>query len=374
MNKSISSSISKTKKKHKIKKEKDTNIELKIYSDKNIKKKKNDMKLPWVEKYRPQNLDDIVSHKDLVRTLRACVKNKTFTHLLLYGPPGTGKTSIINASVKELYGKNANTMVMELNASDDRGIECVRDKIKGFVSSGNITFNEKYNNLFKLVILDEMDSLTYDAQAILRKVIEDYTINARFCLICNYTKNISHALMSRCPTYRFPPLTFDDIKKNVIKILEKENVKYTNESINTIIKRSMGDMRIVLNNLQVVSMGYGVINNKTISKCLAYPKTNILNNILLSILNESFYDSYKYIHTKIIDCGISLQHLINELTDILVEQLYTEKDKRFEPLKNIDNDRFSKIIINLSNIQYYLTGIDDDCIFLGALIGSISHP
>ncbi|KAJ1829872.1 Subunit of heteropentameric Replication factor C (RF-C), partial [Coemansia sp. RSA 2703] len=137
--------------------------------------------LPWVEKYRPTSLDELVSQSDIVDTLQRFIDDGKLPHLLFYGPPGTGKTTTILAIARKLYGKNMGSMVLELNASDDRGIDVIRDQIKTFASTRTV-----FSSGLKLVILDEADAMTTPAQAALRRVIEKYTKNVRFCIICNY--------------------------------------------------------------------------------------------------------------------------------------------------------------------------------------------
>lgn len=149
--------------------------------------------LPWVEKYRPNALQELISHEDIINTIRRFISEDKLPHLLFYGPPGTGKTSTILACAKELYSpREFSSMVLELNASDDRGINVVRGQVLNFASTRTI-----FNSGFKLVILDEADSMTQDAQNALRRIIEKFTENVRFCLICNYLSKIIPALQSR---------------------------------------------------------------------------------------------------------------------------------------------------------------------------------
>ena len=149
--------------------------------------------LTWVEKYRPGALQELISHEDIIGTIRKFLHEDKLPHLLFYGPPGTGKTSTILACAKEIYSpREFNSMVLELNASDDRGISVVRGQILNFASTRTI-----FNSGFKLVILDEADSMTNDAQNALRRIIEKFTDNVRFCLICNYLSKIIPALQSR---------------------------------------------------------------------------------------------------------------------------------------------------------------------------------
>ncbi|KAK9269953.1 hypothetical protein L1049_025526 [Liquidambar formosana] len=159
---------------------------------------------PWVEKYRPQSLADVAAHRDIVDTIDRLTSENRLPHLLLYGPPGTGKTSTILAVARKLYGAQFHNMILELNASDDRGIDVVRQQIQDFASTQSFSFGPKSS--VKLVLLDEADAMTKDAQFALRRVIEKYTKNTRFALICNQVNKIIPALQSRCTRFRFAPL------------------------------------------------------------------------------------------------------------------------------------------------------------------------
>lgn len=313
--------------------------------------------LPWIEKYRPSTLDDILSHTEIISTVKICIKNKCLPHLLFYGPPGTGKTSLITAAARELYGKYFPFMVMELNASDDRGIDVVRSKIKQFVMSKNVFFGktiEEREDTFKLVILDETDAMTSDAQAILRKIVEEYTINTRFCLICNYIQNISPALQSRCTRFRFSPISTSDMKIKIREIAQKENIVLTKEGLDTIIKRSNGDMRKVLNILQSVSMAYPKLTEKHINNCLGYPRLKVITETLDNLINASFKDTFsRFMELKIKD-GLSLNDIITEIYDLLVSHILEPENSpgiltklTQEQIINI-LDRIRKIEVNNS--------------------------
>ena len=153
--------------------------------------------LPWVEKYRPNTLSDVSGHQDILATIQRFVEHNRLPHLLLYGPPGTGKTSTILALARQIYGtKNMRQMVLELNASDDRGIDVVREQIKTFASTKQIFSSSTQGGPqklsgFKLIVLDEADAMTSTAQMALRRIMEKYTANTRFCIIANYTHKLS---------------------------------------------------------------------------------------------------------------------------------------------------------------------------------------
>lgn len=314
--------------------------------------------LPWVEKYRPTKLDNIVSHEEIISILKRFITQRCLPHLLFYGPSGTGKTSTIMACAEELYGKYLPFMVMELNASDDRGIEVVRNKIKQFVTSKNVFFGESVNdriNIFKLVILDEADAMTSDAQAILRKVVEKYTVNTRFCLICNYIQNISPALQSRCTRFRFAPISKTHILNRTLEIIKKENIQTTPDGIETIIQLSDGDMRKVLNNLQSVSMAYDVIDEKNVNTCLGYPRKCHIHVIMYLLIDKPFSKAYSLINTIKKNNGLSITDLIKELHDILVNYILTYNDKQKLPVSKVfkDND-----ILDSENESEFLDNIE----------------
>lgn len=205
--------------------------------------------LPWVEKYRPKSLDELVAHDEIISTINALIDNNRLPHLLLYGPPGTGKTSTIIACAHRLYGDKYGSMVLELNASDERGIDVVRDTIKNFAST-----RQMFSNAPKLIILDEADAMTSAAQMALRRVMEKFTRNARFCMICNYSNKIIPALQSRCTRFRFAPLSPEQAIARTKDIADAEHLNYTSEGLEACVRLGNGDMRRCLNILQSTSM------------------------------------------------------------------------------------------------------------------------
>ncbi|GBG66433.1 hypothetical protein CBR_g61476 [Chara braunii] len=205
---------------------------------------------PWVEKYRPKTLDDVAAHRDIIDTIGRLTSENRLPHLLLYGPPGTGKTSTILAVARQLYGPSQyQNMTLELNASDDRGIDVVRNLIQDFASTQRFNFGGKNNT--KLVILDEADAMTKDAQFSLRRIIEKYTRNTRFCLICNYVSKIIPALQSRCTRFRFAPLAPVDVTLRLRHIVQEERLNVTDDGLRAIVRLGNGDMRKALNILQL---------------------------------------------------------------------------------------------------------------------------
>jgi replication factor C subunit 3/5 len=208
--------------------------------------------------------------------------------LLFYGPPGTGKTTTILAIAKKLYGPKWKSMVLELNASDDRGIDVVREQIKNFASTKTI-----FSSGFKLIILDEADNMTQAAQAALRRVIEKYTRNVRFCLICNYVSKIIPALQSRCTRFRFGPLKLDQIEKRLNFIIEREGVKIDDSGKQALLKLSNGDMRRALNIMQACHAAYDLVDETAVYTCTGHPLPKDIQMMVRWMMSEEFTNAYQ---------------------------------------------------------------------------------
>ena len=284
----------------------------------------NRVNLPFVEKYRPDSLDDIVSHHEIIDTISRFVEEKKLPHLLFHGPPGTGKTSTILSIAKKMYGKNYNTMILELNASDDRGIGVVRDKIKSFCSTQQIV-----NRGLKLVILDECDAITSAAQFALRRIVEKYIRTTRFCLICNYVSKIIPALQSRCTRFRFSPLKNEHIHVKLDEICTAEQLNIKKEAKSAIITLAEGDMRKVLNVLESASLAHDKITEADIYNCTGRPSPEDVEGIMNSLLTDSTKGAFDYFmdikHAK----GLTLEDLVRDLHKAVMQADIQEKRKIF---------------------------------------------
>jgi len=311
---------------------------------------------PWIEKYRPNTLDEVISHNTIIDTLKKFISNKKLPHMLFYGPPGTGKTSVITACAKELYGKDYNMMVIEINASEERGIEIVRNRITSFASMKSFCLE---SSMFKLIILDEADAMTLDAQASLRRVIEKYTYNVRFCLICNYIEKINNAIKSRCVCIRFAPIKEIYIKEKLISIIKQEKIVINESGINEIIKRSNGDMRKILNILQSTHMAYPKkeIDDEIVNECLGFPKKSDIKTIFKFLIKNNFKESYDLITKYKETNGYSLSDIMNEIHDLLLKKLNNSKINKIE-----------KIYENLQNLEHNLSNSTSDILHIGEFI------
>ncbi|KAK1938362.1 putative replication factor C3 protein [Babesia divergens] len=262
--------------------------------------------VPWVEKYRPESFDEIISHEDIMSTLMIFTEKGQLPHLLFHGPPGTGKTSTIMAVSRYIYGSHRNSYVMELNASDERGIETVREQIKTFAETSN-TFSMGVvgsesgpRTHLKLIILDEADQMTNAAQNSLRRIMEMYSNNVRFCLICNFMNRIIPPIQSRCTGFRFPPLKTELVKRRTAEIAKLEGLKVSDCALDTLAEVGQGDMRRVLNCLQVTAMSLAstpdvVIDSDLVLKTASLPRPSDINDMLQTMMQRSFKESVERI-------------------------------------------------------------------------------
>ncbi|KAH9540194.1 hypothetical protein CY35_15G098500 [Sphagnum magellanicum] len=223
-----------------------------------------DYDLPWVEKYRPHRVSDIVGNQDVVARLQVIAQGGNMPNLIFSGPPGTGKTTSILALAHELLGPNFKEAVLELNASDDRGIDVVRNKIKMFAQK-KVTLPPGRH---KIVLLDEADSMTGGAQQALRRTMEIYSNTTRFALACNLSSKIIEPIQSRCAVVRFARLTEHEILDRLLRVVEAEKVPYVPEGLEAVVFTADGDMRQALNNLQATYSGFQFVNQDNVFKHL----------------------------------------------------------------------------------------------------------
>ena len=263
----------------------------------------------WIEKYRPTTLNDIVGQDPIVERLHAYVKTKTIPHMIFAGPAGTGKTTSALVLAHDLFGETTwKQNFHELNASDERGIGIIRGKIKDFARTAPIG-----NMPFKIIFLDEADSLTMEAQSALRRTIERYSHICRFILSANYSSKIIEPIQSRCAVFRFKPITADDIKKYIRKIATKEKLEITPDGLETLIFISKGDMRRAINALQV-----GASLNKHITADILYETTATakpedVKQLLTTALTGNFMAARNQLYDLLIKYGLSGEDIIKQI-------------------------------------------------------------
>lgn len=240
----------------------------------------------WVEKYRPKFIENYIGNELLKYNIKKWISNpKELPHLLLYSSPGTGKTSLA-----KLLVNNIECNYQYINASDERGIDIVRDKIQNFAQAASF-------NPFKIIILDEADYLTSQAQASLRNIIETFSLNTRFILTCNYLERITEPIQSRCLITKITPPSKEEVREYIIYILEKENIKFELKNLDLIIKNNYPDIRKIINTCQNSTKENILILNNLID-------SNYLNKILIELQKPSS-NSWKNIRQILLDSNIS---------------------------------------------------------------------
>src|SRR5437867_2306243 len=225
---------------------------------------KNLSDLMWVEKYRPIILDDIVNQKEIIESLKNLMKEPAeMPHLLFTGPAGIGKTTTALCMSRQLLGEDWKRDTLELNASDERGIKMVRERVKEFASVFKIRTSKNDEKKFRIIILDEADEMTSEAQTALRRIIEDSSKTNRFIIVCNYLSQIIEPLQSRCVVFRFPRLAKEDVICYLKTISEKEGTKFEEKALSQIYDVTSGDLRHSINILQA-SAGLGAVSQANV--------------------------------------------------------------------------------------------------------------
>lgn len=300
----------------------------------------------WVEKYRPKNLTEITSQDSIISALNNTLKNKNLPHLIFYGPSGSGKTSTIIALSKQIFGPIYwSDRIIELNASDERGINIVRDKIKMFAKK-SIKLNDDIPP-WKIIILDEADTMTSDSQFALRRIIEEYSRITRFCIICNYCDKIIEPIISRCSLFCFKPISNNNIieKLNKINLLENSNIG--ENLLNKISIIARGDLRKAINLLQNCNNSYdNKINEELLYEFSGYFPVDKFDKLFEFIYKKDLINVDNIIHDLYIS-GYSIVNQIIIFHDYIINS-------------ELSDDKKSKIINKLSDVdQHLIKGCDE---------------
>lgn len=264
----------------------------------------------WIEKYRPKKIDDIIGQEETKSRLKGFIESKSLPHLLFAGPPGTGKTSAVIALAREIFNDGIESNLLELNASDERGIDIIRNQVKDFAKT--IPTN---NAPFKIISLDEADALTSAAQHALRRTMERYVSTSRFVLLCNYPGKIIEPIQSRCAFFRFHRLNQETVKEQIIHIAKQEDVNYADEGIDMIIEVSNGDMRKAINVLQATASIGEIITKDKVLETIGGVDPNEISGLLQLARNQEFNKARKKLQDLIFVRGVSGSDVVREINN-----------------------------------------------------------
>jgi len=310
---------------------------------------------PWIEKYRPKKLKDVIGHVNIIEKLEAYVKEKNLPHLLFIGPPGVGKTTCVLALVNELFGPEARQSFLELNASDERGIDIVRGKIKDFARTMALS-----DLPFKIIFLDEADALTDDAQQALRRTMEKFSNNTRFILGANYSSKIIEPIQSRCAVFRFTGLANDEIVKVAKHIAKTEGIEITEDAMKAITYVANGDARKATNCIQGASTDKKKIEEKDIYTVAARARPQEIETMLLQAFEGNFLEARKNLDELMIKYGMSAQDVVSQMFRQLIS------------FEKIDDKDKLKIIDFIGETDYRITEGSNERIQLEALLAKIT--
>ncbi|KAK2451758.1 Subunit of heteropentameric Replication factor C (RF-C) [Trifolium repens] len=279
---------------------------------------------PWVEKYRPRQVKDVAHQEEVVRVLTNTLETGSCPHMLFYGPPGTGKTTTALAIAHQLFGPELyQSRVLELNASDDRGINVVRTKIKEFAAVA-VNTNQRMNGYpcppYKIIVLDEADSMTEDAQNALRRTMETHSKVTRFFFICNYISRIIEPLASRCAKFRFKPLTEEIMSNRILYICNEEGIHLDAEGLSTLSTISQGDLRRAITYLQSAARLFGSsISSKDLISVSGIVPTEVVEGLLKACKSGNFDLANKEVNNFIAE-GYPVSQMLTQLFEAIVEE------------------------------------------------------
>jgi len=313
----------------------------------------------WVEKYRPTTLDSIVAQTNVIVALKKVLITKNLPNLLFFGPSGCGKTSTIIALSKELFGDMYSERVIELNASDERGINVIREKIKTYAKK-SINMKEGIPP-WKIIILDEADNMTIDSQFALRRIMEEYSKITRFCIICNYHNKIIDPINSRCALFRFKPIKEKEIINKLESICINEKFVYSDSILNQIFNLCRGDLRKAINFLQKCYSSFGsVLDQNVLDEISGRIPKDVICKLLEAIETKNSVVMDNMVET-ITNNGYSLVNMISFFDNYIKTSSFSSKTKSLLSilLTEIDNDllkgsdeyiEFMKLVYNFANI------------------------
>jgi replication factor C small subunit len=309
-----------------------------------------EMKEIWIEKYRPRSLKEVVGQKEITDRLQSYVRSKNLPHLMFAGSPGTGKTTCALALARELFGEGWKINFVEMNASDERGIDVVRGKIKEFARTAPLG-----GASFKIIFLDEADALTNDAQSALRRTMERYSAICRFIISCNYSSKIIEPIQSRCAVFRFRQLKPEDVKKYLLHIAKLENLEVVDEALDALVHVANGDMRRAVNSLQVAASLSEKITVDVVYQTTGTAHPEEVRKLLETALKGDFLEARSQLDELMITYGLSGEDVIRQI------------HKQFFEL-NIPDIEKVRLIDKTGEVEFRIVEGSNDRIQLEALL------
>ena len=307
----------------------------------------------WIEKYRPQTLTDVVGHETIVERLQSYVDRNDLSHMLFAGPAGTGKTTSATAIARELYGQDWQEHFLELNASDERGIDVVRDRIKSFArtSFGGVDY--------RIIFLDEADALTSDAQSALRRTMEQFSNNVRFILSCNYSSQIIDPIQSRCAVFRFSPLSDEAVEEEIRHIASEEVIELTDDGVDALVYAAGGDMRKAINGLQAASVSGDVVDEEAVFAITSTARPEVIQEMVQDALDGDFKAARAQLDELITEEGIAGGDIIDQLHRSIWEF-------------DVPDEQAVRILDRVGETDYRITEGANERIQLEAMLASLS--
>jgi len=304
----------------------------------------------WIEKYRPEKLEDIVGQDEIIKRLKSYVKTRNLPHLLFSGPPGVGKTAAAIAIVKEIFGETWRNNFIELNASDERGIDIIRHKVKDFARMAPLGDAD-----FKVIFLDEADALTNDAQSALRRTMERYSATTRFILSCNYSSKIIEPIQSRCAVYRFKPLSGAAVARRIKFISEQEGLKVTEGGMGAIEYVAGGDMRRAINALQAAALIGDQVDDDTIYQITSTAKPEEIRDFINTALSGDFVAARSRLDDLLLSKGLSGEDVVVQIHRAMLDLDMPDQEK-------------ARLIDRIGEIDFRMTEGANERIQLEALL------